>query len=410
MKPMLAPAWNPLDLPGSIKDLFVGMMNYLTKLFESIIIKPVRYSDSGTLPAIYGSGNQLALYAASWVMVIAVALFMLFFRKAERPVRSVIHLLILQALLPVWVDIANQMQDTGDQLSKIAALIGSDLPTGASTGIPVLDDVGWYILALLQLLGWGSWLVTLISGYEPLVVVFKLWFPLAFALSPIGKRTRAISNSILAVGIVATLTGRPWAIFFIGLGKWAVANLPGGTNGFVLMMVTVFSYIAALISQVVMFFVAYSVVSSIEGFIRSKVQGTTEALIKKTLQVDLKKRRERRIGQPVPVLIPLRTQLAREQKAEAGRKALNAAARGGTKVISAGLVAAGQPGAAATVHTAGHKFFAKPATSKQSNTRPPMPPPSGKPVSRSRNNPHGKTGLGSSRPSSNSRPRQRTKT
>jgi hypothetical protein len=353
-------AWNPFDPVGSFKDVLVDMADYMLKQFEQVIVHPPRFSDDGILPSIYGSGNQLTLYIAWIVLLFAVFIGLMFFRKGGRIGMALVNWLLLSSALPVWVTIVNQMSDAGDKGSEAALLIGQNLPENGHFGLPVLDNVGWYILCLLGGIGWGSLLSTFIASYEFLIILLKFWGPIAYAVGTIGTRAKQFSNMILSLGLVATLVGRPFAIFFLELGQVAVKTTPLGKVGFFAMAFVVGSYVAAFASQIVLFFVCYKGVSAIEGFIGARIRGTAETVIRQTIRVDVQNIRKNNTAglRPVPVPVPVsRGDHTKAAASYAKREGAKAAARKATTVVSAAAMAAGQPEIAVVANKAGGQFF-----------------------------------------------------
>lgn len=356
----LVPAWNPFDPVGSFKDMLVKMSEYMMKQFESVIVHPPRFSDKGVLPSFYGAGNQLALYIVYSVFLLVVLVGTLFFRKTGRIGKTLVVWLLLTSGVGVWVEIVNQMTAFGDSASSGVLLLGQNLPANNRFGLPVLDDVGWYIATLLYGLGWGSMLSGFIANYEIFIVILKFWGPVAFSISTLGKRAKAFSNGLLALGLVATCVGRPFAIFFLELGQLAVHTTPLGKVGFFAMVFVVGSYIAALISQLVMLAVCYKGISAVEGFLVARLRGTSETLIKQTLKVDVQSIRRSNNGgiRPLPVPVPVsKGDHVKAAASHAKREAVKAGARKATTVVSAAAMAAGQPEVAVVVNRAGGKFF-----------------------------------------------------
>jgi hypothetical protein len=200
-----------------------------------------------------------------------------------------------------------------------------------------------------------------IASYEFLIIVLKFWGPIAYAFGTLGTRAKQFSNMILSFGLVATIVGRPFAIFFLELGQVALQTTPLGKVGFFAMAFVVGSYVAAFVSQIVLFFVCYKGISAIEGFIGARIRGTTETLIRQTIRVDVQNiRKNNRAGlHPVPVPVPVRRQMVQDAKTRAKREGAKAAARKATTVASAAALATGHPAAGAALNKAGGNLFGK---------------------------------------------------
>lgn len=293
MRGPLPMIFNPLDPWGSLRDLLVDAYEYMVEFFQSAIVSPVRVSDAGILPIVYSSTLNLAVYFGYLIVVFALVVSVLTFRKGVRLTKAIgIWVLVGTAGAAIWIPTVNLMTEFGDDLSAVAAGIYTP-PDTVSGGAPWLPtDIGWSILGLGNSLLGGLLLTVLLQNYEFLIILFKAIGPVAIVVGAIGPRAQKFANLILAAGLVATAVGRPFAVFFMEMGEVAVHTFPGGSSALGAMWYTVGSYYLAFLSQITLMFALYKGIAAVEGFVSSRVRGGIEAVIKKTVKVDAQKYRK----------------------------------------------------------------------------------------------------------------------
>lgn len=344
--PMPTAVFNPLDPLGSLLSVLKDAYTFLTNSFEQIIAQPARVSNSGMLPVVYSSQLNLAVYLGYMVTVLALVVFVFVFRKGDRVVKAVGVWIFIGAMGALWIPTVDQMTQLGDDTTAALANIYTP-PADATSDIPWLPtDLGWALLGVSNALLGGLALSLYLQSYEFLIIAFKAWAPISWVVGTIGPRFQKLSNMILAVGLVATLVGRPFAVFFMEMGQIAVYTFPLGQTALGGMYYTVGSYYIAALSQIVLMIALYKGVSAIEGFITSKVKGGVEAVIKKTVKVDLEQhRKDRAKPRPTPVVVKKPELTVKsgskkilEQGVAAAATAALGAATGGSSAVAAKAV------------------------------------------------------------------------
>jgi|JI10StandDraft_1071094.scaffolds.fasta_scaffold05082_10 hypothetical protein len=358
--PKMPLIWNPLDPLGSLVKVMQDAYSVMVGVFEQIIASPPRFSNISILSVLYWSGSHGAASLSYMVLLFAVVIGALFFHKGMRIGQALlVYLLLAGATIP-FVAIIDQLTLAGDEA---AAAMNFYTPPDGATGyaIPFITDPIWWLAGMFGGLVGGSWLAGLIMAYEPLIILAKFIGLPMVALSTVGTRSRNVANALLAVTLVATCVGRPFAVFFLELGQVALYTAPFGTTPIGASLYTNGSYVSATISQLVLMAACYKAAVVVEGKIAAAIKGTAEATIRKVLKVDIRKQARQADSRPVPVVVmtPIPTLAqqahgtARVGVADAKRKAAHFV----TQAAAGAVAVAGSPAAGAVIHKAGGAFF-----------------------------------------------------
>lgn len=344
--------WNPLDPLSGLSDAVVSGYKWMTKALEKFLMSPItNMSDNAAIRLIVSSQANLAMYLA-YVTLGLMLIVAVFLMKGKKLGHALAVWAILSVLTPIWVDLVLAMRDFGIQLAELVTKL--DLPT-ASTSLndPLFDEpiIGILFMGIALML--GGLVASLVVGNEFIIVFFMIWWMPAFAISAIGERSKKVSNIILAFGLTSTMFSRASISFFLDMGTWAIDSLPFGNTAFGAAVLTIASYLFALVFQLVLVVAMYHAVTAIEGKIKAAVAGTAVATIKHVVKVDMRQWLKNRHQQPMPVTVvnpqPSRSSRVREQtKKVAKQAAVNSAAAGAT--------AAGQPQMGIVIKTYGSKF------------------------------------------------------
>lgn len=335
---MVPSFFNPLDPLGGIKDDLLDLYTKMTDLFEQIIINPP--TASGDLSDLYSMAHTTAIWYAQTVLLLVVVLSALTFRKFDRVGKAFLVFVVCVVFIPVFDKLVDEMVAFGNDFA--AAMDFYDPPADAPVvpGIAGVQSLTGSIAGLVVALFWGVTLTALISSYQILIVVFRFWGPLAYSISAFGKRSKAFSNAILSLGIVATMFGRPFAVFFLEMGQVAIYTMPLGRTFFVSYVFTIMSYVAAIISQFVLFAVAYSGVKWVEGTVAALVTGKVVSTIKNKVDIQQHTNANHARG--------FRKAAAHEVGREATKEVAKASVKAGTKVAAAGATMAAMKVASST--------------------------------------------------------------
>lgn len=339
--------WNPLDPFGSFADELHSAYKALDKWLNNFLANPPRYSDRGILPDLYQIGAINAQYFVFLVMMLTVMVGVALMR-GKAIGRAIMAWVLVSLLAPVYIQLINAMANTG---SSITAALNFYTPPDQPD--PPIDNalVGMVIFGLNFL---GSFALAGVTvSYEPIIVLVKFWGLIAISVWALGKRARQITEVIIALGIVATLLGRPVAQFILEIGQMLRASFPGGNTlvlGGIFVMITL---TLAIISQVVLVFACYKGVQAIDGRIGALVKGTVTTTVKNTIKVDLNRlRKQQTPPQPMYNVAPPAPS-TRDHVHRAGR----AAGRKASSAVGAAATAAGHPAVGVVVAKGGnHKF------------------------------------------------------
>lgn len=339
--------WNPLDPFGSLADDLRNAYKAQENWLSNFLANPPRYSDKGILPDLYQIGSINAEYLVFGVFLLAVMIGVALMR-GETMARAFMAWILVSLLAPVFVQVINGMANTGNSVT--ADLNFYNPPNQPD---PPIDNA--LIGGLIFLLNWlGSFALSGVAiSYEPIIVFVKFWGLIAMGMWALGKRTRQMTEIIIALGIVATLLGRPVAQFILEIGQIMRSTFPGGNTLVLGGILTMISIALAIVSQVVLVFACYKGVQGIEGRIRSLVKGTVVTTIKNTIKVDLNKLRKQQ-PPPVPMYnVAPPGPTTRDHIHRAGR----AAGRKASSAVGAAATAAGHPAIGLVVAKGGnHKF------------------------------------------------------
>lgn len=297
LHPKLFDIFDPL---GSLSDEFVKVFAWISKILEKILLDPrADLTQADSVLQFQEGQDNLALYIA-YAMFGLVVIFGIFLLSGKKIVEGLVIWMIVVALVPQWVDIVISMRDSSFDLAEAVSFYE---PKGNQSD--PFDDFDNPIITIyfaFWALIWGGAFAALITSYELVIVFFMAWFMVALAVSMIGPRARKVASAIWSLGLVATLFGRPAAVFFNDAGQWATDTLPFGATGFGAGVFTIGSWALGILFQGVLLFTLYHVANQVQGRIAAAVKGAVISTIRHTVKVDLKKASGGSL-RPMPVTI-----------------------------------------------------------------------------------------------------------
>jgi hypothetical protein len=325
----------------------------MTKTLEKFLATPtVNTSDNVAIRLLVTSQTNLALYIA--YMLLVLTLFVGVFTFKGRSFKQAVKVwFILFLLTPFWFQIMQGGRDFGFTLTDLVNKLELPVVRGPFNDF-VFDSPIIGIMLMGWALFWGLSLAMLAVSNEFWIVFVSLWFPVAFALSPIGPRTKKASDIILSIGITATVTSRPGMAFFLGAGEWAVESLPFGNTAFGAAVYTISSYMVAMVFYVVLIIGAYHGINAVEGSVRAIMAGSWASTVKNVVKVDINKwRRDQQALRPMPVTVvnTVKPGMSKRLKDEGTQLGKKAAVNGGAMLATA----AGAPTLGLAIKTVGDK-------------------------------------------------------
>lgn len=321
--------FDPLHPLDSIRDDLLDLVNKMQNLIEQTLITPSPLPDVTLLTGFYDVANNLAGYIAYLVFVVAVVISALTFRKGKRVIHSIGVIIIIAMLTPEWAFIVDEMQQLGYNLSHFVTTLFNPNTKNVPAIANVLGAIGAFFGALCG----GSLLIAFISNYPIIIVFFKFWAPIAYSFSSFGKRSKQFSNLVLSLGLVATILGPAFAVFFIEMGEVFVSTFPFGHTVFGAYAYTITSYFLAGLSQIILIAVSYMGIVAVEGKIVAMSKGASQATIKNVAKVDVQRIRRNNSSGIKPVKVQAVNQNNRSFTQQVGHESKKVAAEKASKAL-----------------------------------------------------------------------------
>jgi hypothetical protein len=273
----------PWDWPGALEDAYQAAFELLMSVlafslnFDNLKIVQVLFSEG------YGLGTALALVVA----VIIVPIGILFTRFRLSAALALVIVVMSAAIGTMWFVAMQYVGTVGDSLT-LGALYISEIPIVDGDPLLTLPNFtfGNVILNAAIFAALFLWILTLailFIGYEIVGIVLVVIGIVTLYLYGLGPRSRRFFSVIVSLLIVTQMVGRPVAIATISMIN--VVGRLAPTNDLVSKGIFTFIGVSlALISQIILFFVAYKTTGyvigrlngTVKGFMRSRQEGRSK--------------------------------------------------------------------------------------------------------------------------------------
>lgn len=355
----------------------------LMTIFSLMLGQPVQMQGETLSDALFAMFLTTAVFLAVPVSSLVVVLAMLFKHRLVSIGHAIMVFIILSAYGSSWVVFCFFLISLGNELAEVAGFY--DAPGGIE--IPAFQDVIGAIMASLTISFWGGLLMLIISLYGLINYVVILLTPLAFAISPLGRRSQAFFEWLISFGLVSMVFGRAAARFCVDLGRLAIDQLTPNSDWFVQSCWIAATFIAGIGIQFVLVKSIHrgiqGVMGRMTGRTTAKVTGKVESTSKRRQQVDVRSVNAAHLAALAPIRRQglVRRQLTEEAisagKSLAGRQARQYATRRALAKAAASGTPVGR--AAATAQAASNRPHNRPRDAVwQPPTKPPNYPRGGR--------------------------------
>jgi hypothetical protein len=262
---------NPLD-PNTwadwVNDRLSDFATMVVNAIIGLLLDPPNLLDSTWAGLLFGNAKGVAPSLANAAVVIAAFLLIVSRRRAAKLLPTLLLAVIVLAGLPVFYWFMNQVYEAGNTLT-VAAQFGEDVGAqGQQQVLPVATNVilgffGFFIIANLSMI-----VYVILAIYAFLNVPVLFWIPLVALFYFLSVGSRKVVKALIAILIVAMLTGRPTFMLFLSSGRF-FTGLVGAEDELMQFAVAIIGLVVGIASQALLFWFAYSGVSYVE----SKIQG-----------------------------------------------------------------------------------------------------------------------------------------
>jgi len=333
-----------LNFPDPFEAIEEGLrevVQFMLDFFSQVLGAPIRPEPTTWFNALFGQTIGLAFFLTIPVLVVIVSIVMLVRRRLRSLLHVFVVILAFSTLGLSWLAICNWLIGFGDTLAGLMSFFES-YGTPGSFSLPDTDSIWSSIFSLMWIGLFGTILIGIIFIYVITNYVIMLLVPIAFALSPLGKRSQSLLEWLVSIGLVSMIFGRAVARFCIELGKVFIANLPGGDNWIGQTAYIVAAFVLAIVSQFVLVWAVHQGVQNVAGRIigrtTSKVQGDVNATNRRPQPVDVKSVNNAHAATMNPVVTTAKPTLVGQARSQVIRTARTVAVEetlriGATKVI-----------------------------------------------------------------------------
>lgn len=277
--------WDPF---GAIADSLKNGYEQFIIWLEWFLLNPLPIDESPM--AVMLGGNALGtapfLALAIFVVLSTLAIFAARFRIGF--VRSLLTVLLMIVLAPLWYNLIGYLKDAGDGLTVAVIELFATLTNTGTEDIFQMFSVGdafWGAALFGIAVFHGIGLLFLFTAYEWVSVLVAFLGLITLALVPLGERARKALNALIAIGLVTMVFGKPIAVLSLEIGQ-SLGNVFDGSPSEIsaFAITTVGSLIIAFWSQLLLGFLMYRGVSNVAGRVNAAISGKVDALNKGVVQ------------------------------------------------------------------------------------------------------------------------------
>lgn len=294
------------DPLGALGDAMEKFVTGLMAIFSLMLGQPQALSPDSTSDAIFAAFVMLAAFMAVPVSSLVVVLAMLFKHRLASVAHAIIVFFTLSVIGTGWVGFGVFLMTFGDQLAKAAGWY----QRGKDITIPAFQDVIGAIFGSLTIAGWGGALMLVIAFFGLANYVVLALTPLAFSLSPLGRRAQAFFEWLFSIGVVSMVFGRATARLIVDFGRYFM-DVRKDDNWFVQCVYIAVTFGTAIYVEIALIKSIHRKLQSFMGRVTgrstAKVSGKVDTNPKRRQEVDVKSINAIHQGALSPVMLQQNT-------------------------------------------------------------------------------------------------------